>query len=149
MLPSSPTGGTLYFAYAANLSRAHMALWCPEAVPVVRAVLPDFRLVFRSWADVIPSPGDYVQGALYEIDAKGLAALDEFEDCPSLCRRIHIRVLSQQWSFDAMTYQMKPGPRIALPDRAYLDLILQGYADWRLDRNLLTVLDRGNDDPIQ
>lgn len=137
-----PRGNLLYFAYGANLNRAHMALWCPDAVPLARATLPDHRLVFRTWVDVVPSPGDSVQGALYEIGARDLAALDEFEDCPTLYRRVGVRVLSRESPLEAMTYQMNPGRTLALPDPDYLGLILQGYEDWQLDRSLLTVMER-------
>lgn len=62
----------LYFAYGANLCRTHMALWCPESRPIAGAVLPDHRLVFRFWADVVPSGGDEVHGALYEVTERDL-----------------------------------------------------------------------------
>ena len=41
MQATPPSADTLYFTYGANLSRAHMALWCPDAVPLVRVTLPD------------------------------------------------------------------------------------------------------------
>ena len=134
------SGSTRYFAYGANLCRRHMALWCPDAVPVVRATLPGYRLVFRTWADLVESPGDCVQGALYEIDAAGLATLDEFQEYPDLYRRLHVRVLSERWFFDAMAYRMVPGHRLALPDPDYLNLIVQGYRDWKLDTSQLSVI---------
>jgi len=133
MQPTGFSGGTLYFAYGANLCRAHMALWCPEAVPLVRAVLPGHRLVFRPWADVLPAPGHSVPGALYEVSAGDLAALDTFEEYPTLYERLHTRVHSDRCPFDAMAYRMTPGHDVCLPDADYLNLILQGYADWNLD----------------
>jgi len=132
MSPTGFSGGTLYFAYGANLCRDHMALWCPEAVPVVKATLPDHRLVFRYWADIAPSPGDRVPGALYEITGRDLASLDAFEDCPSLYTRIAVRVLTERCFFDAMAYRMPPGRPLALPDPDYLAMIARGYADWGL-----------------
>jgi len=142
-MQATPLGGnTLYFAYGANLSRAHMALWCPDAVPLVRATLPDYCLVFRCWADIVTSQGDRVPGALYEVNLRDLAALDQFEDCPVLYRRIHVRVASERMAFDAMTYQMNPGHPLALPHPDYLELILQGYQDWKLDARPLARIER-------
>jgi len=46
-----------YFAYGANLSRAHMQLWCPSSRPLVAATLPNHRLVFRCRADIVASEG--------------------------------------------------------------------------------------------
>jgi len=135
----SANGDTIYFAYGANVCRAHMALWCPEAVPLVRATLPDWRLVFRTWADIVPSPGDSVQGALYQVGVRDLAALDEFEDCPALYHRVRVAVLTESSAAEVMTYRMNPGHPLALPDPDYLDLILKGYEDWGLDPHLLTV----------
>ncbi|HUU09141.1 MAG TPA: gamma-glutamylcyclotransferase family protein [Phycisphaerae bacterium] len=142
MDPTRAGSDLLYFAYGANLSRAHMALWCPDAVPLAPATWPDHRLVFRTWVDVVPSPGDAVQGALYEVGARDLAALDEFEECPTLYRRVRVRVVSQESPFEAMTYRMNPGRTLALPEPDYLGLILQGYEDWQLDRSLLAVMER-------
>jgi len=133
MATAGAESGVVYFAYGANLSRAHIALWCPDALPLARAVLPDHRLVFRQWVDLVPSPGDAVAGALYEVGGRDLAALDEFEDCPRLYRRIRVRTLTEDGARDAMTYQMNPGHPLALPDADYLNLILQGYEDWGLD----------------
>ena len=143
------SGDTLYFAYGANLSRAHMALWCPDAVPLVRATLPDYRLVFRSWADIVPSHGDRVQGALYEVNLKDLATLDRFEDCPVLYRRIHTRVLSERMVFHAMAYRMNPGHTPALPHPDYLALILGGYEDWKLDPAPLAAIQSDVRDDIE
>ncbi len=149
-MQATPLGGdTLYFAYGANLSRAHMVLWCPDAVPLVRATLPDYRLVFRSWADIVPSHGDRVQGALYEVNLKDLAGLDQFEDCPVLYRRIHVRILSERMVFDAMTYQMNPGHALALPHPDYLALILGGYEDWKLDTGPLARIESDVRDDIE
>jgi len=149
MQATPPSADTLYFTYGANLSRAHMALWCPDAVPLVRATLPDHRLVFRYWADFEPSPGDRVPGALYEVSLRDLATLDQFEDCPVLYRRIHARVVSERMVFDAMTYQMNPGHPFALPHPDYLELILQGYQDWKLDPGPLAQIERDARESIE
>jgi len=132
MPPIGFSGGTLYFAYGANLCRDHMALWCPESVPLVKAMLPDHRVVFRRWADLAPSAGDLAPGALYEITARDLASLDAFEDYPSLYTRIQVRVWTNRCFFDAMAYRMVPGRPLAPPDPDYLALLTHGYADWNL-----------------
>lgn len=149
MQATPPSADTLYFAYGANLSRAHMALWCPDAVPLMRAAMPAHRLVFRCWADIVPSAGDRVQGALYEVSLQDLGVLDQFEDCPVLYRRIRARVVSERGVFDATTYQMNPGHTPALPHPDYLELILQGYDDWELDAEPLARIEKDARDAIE
>jgi gamma-glutamylcyclotransferase (GGCT)/AIG2-like uncharacterized protein YtfP len=129
----------LFFAYGANLSRAHMALWCPDAEPIARALLLDHRLVFRTWPDIVSSPGDAVQGALYSVTPRDVAALDEFADCPALYHRVDIIVTCGAGPIEAVAYRLNPGRPLALPDNDYVRLLLQGYEDWRLDVGLLSV----------
>lgn len=76
-----------YFAYGSNLRGAHMRRLCPDHVFVGAARLGDHRLAFtlpdEEWeggvADLLPSPGTVVWGALYRISAADLAALDRYE----------------------------------------------------------------------
>lgn len=79
--------GTFYFAYGSNLHAAQMARLCPGHKFVGPARLPDHRLAFtlpdEEWqggvADMQPSSGDEVWGALYRLEAHHLAALDTYE----------------------------------------------------------------------
>ena len=135
------TGDCLYFSYGANLSRAHMALWCPDALPLERAALHGYRLVFRSWADIAAAPDEQVQGALYELGPKDLLSLEEFKDCPDLYHHLHVTVQTEHGPVAAMAYQMNAGHPIAFPDPDYMSLILQGYEDWGLDPDTLAVMD--------
>jgi len=127
----------LYFAYGANLCRTHMALWCPESQPVGRADLPDHRLVFRFWADIVPAPGHTVPGALYDVTERDLAALDEYEDCPALYERVRVTVQEADGRREAMTYRMRPGYNLAPPEADYWHLLVRGYRDWNLSGETL------------
>ncbi len=71
----------LYFAYGANLDRAHMARTAPTARPLGTAVLPDHRLTIGSsgYGTVIPAPGHRVSGLLWSLGPDDEAALDAFE----------------------------------------------------------------------
>ena len=140
MHPTPLNGDSLYFAYGENLNRAHMALWCPDAVSISRATLADHRLVFRPWTDIVPSPGDRVLGALYEIGPRDLAAIDEYEEVPVLYQRIHVTVQTDSGPIRTIAYQMTPGHPPTMPPEDYLNLILQGYQDWELDTSALTVI---------
>ncbi len=127
----------IYFAYGANLCRAHMNLWCPGSEPLATASLPDHRLVLRFWADLEPSPHDRVLGALYEVPEADLASLDEYEDCPELYERVALEVRTADGPVGAITYRMHEGYAFAPPAPEYLALIQQGYEDWGLDPEAL------------
>jgi gamma-glutamylcyclotransferase (GGCT)/AIG2-like uncharacterized protein YtfP len=123
----------LYFAYGANLCRTHMALWCPESKPVAGAVLPDHRLVFRFWADILPSSGHEVHGGVYEVSPRDLVSLDEYEDCPELYDRRTIVVMTPSGAAEAIAYQMRVAYNFAPPAEDYWHLVRKGYEDWGLD----------------
>ena len=129
----------IYFAYGANLCKAHMALWCPGAEPIEPAILRDYRLVFRFWADIAPSRGDVVHGGLYRVTKGDQASLEEFEDCPVLFERVGACVRTARGTVEAVTYRMRPGYSFAPPAEEYLRLIHQGYRDWGLDPALLPI----------
>lgn len=77
----------LYFAYGSNLRSAQMQRLCPGHEFLGPARLADHRLAFTlpddEWqggvADVLPSAGDEVWGALYRLEAHHLTALDAYE----------------------------------------------------------------------
>ena len=124
----------LYFAYGSNLLRSGMAARCPAAVPVSRGVLRDYRLVFRTFADVEPAVGSHVAGGLWRITPACLAALDAYEEVHAgLYRR---RVLAVEAAHgrpsDAILYRMC-GAAAAPPEASYLAAILLGCRDFGLD----------------
>ena len=76
-----------YFAYGRNMASAVMDLACPGHRYLGRAELADHRLAFtrRSLrtgtgvADILPTPGRSVWGALYQLAPSDLAAIDQKE----------------------------------------------------------------------
>ena len=82
----------LYFAYGSNMHPGQMQEHCPGCVFVAAARLPDHRLGFtRPWAawdgggvaDIQPSPGDVVEGVVWEITEAHREALDSYEEYPT------------------------------------------------------------------
>lgn len=125
----------LYFAYGSNLERAGMLSRCPAAVPLGRAVLRDYALTFRHWADILPAPGAHVAGGLWRITPDCAAALDDYEDIGSgLYRRLHLLVLPEgaAKTVEALVYQMNAAHE-APPEPAYLATILRGCRDFGID----------------
>jgi gamma-glutamylcyclotransferase (GGCT)/AIG2-like uncharacterized protein YtfP len=120
-----------YFAYGSNLNQRGFARRCPAAVPVGPAVLKDYKLCFRRYADISPHPGAQVAGALWRIAPAGLRALDAYEG--EDYRQVVVRVVCGGTEVEAIAYMMHaPGP-LAPPELAYYREIVVGYRDWGLD----------------
>jgi len=77
----------LYFAYGSNLQRCQMLSRCPEYQLKGTAVLANYRVVCNKkgsngvefYAGIIPSLGDDVLGALYQLTPTDLSNLDRRE----------------------------------------------------------------------
>jgi gamma-glutamylcyclotransferase (GGCT)/AIG2-like uncharacterized protein YtfP len=126
----------LYFAYGSNLNRRQFQHRCPKARPFARCQLPDYRLVFDGVADIIPSPGSLVEGALYWITADCERALDLYEGYPNLYTKSYFNVVDdladpQSPVFEAMFYTMET-PDISAPSPSYVRCIHQGFTDWSI-----------------
>ncbi len=141
----------LYFAYGSNLSKRAMQQRAPSAHAVIGALLREHTLVFESneppgepeayFANVRADRSAGVPGALYEIDASDLHALDLYEDVArGVYERVTLEVVRTDGKrADASLYRMRSvnPARIGLPSRVQLDQIRTGYADWDLDLRVL------------
>lgn len=130
----------LYFAFGSNLDQERLHIHCPSARFVLPARLADHRLGFsieskRNWhggvADVLPSLGDEVWGALWAIDGEHSHELDVqeglFRDPPAY-RRYTVTVETAAGdSVTCRTYQVaEPDPGGFDPAPAYKETLLRG-----------------------
>ncbi|HZX87455.1 MAG TPA: gamma-glutamylcyclotransferase family protein [Reyranella sp.] len=131
----------LYFAYGSNMSAGVLAQRLPrhDGAPFRRrrAVLADHKLMFHKvsstdpavgYADVVPQPGQQVEGILVELGRVELQRLDEIELVPHHYARREVEVLDCDGVVAAHVYTAQPGwirPAIR-PLRAYLDNLLGG-----------------------
>ena len=83
----------LYFSYAANLNRSHMARLCPGAEPLYSAVLADYTLTVRRWFNVERGEGSLVYGGVWRIGERHLEKLDWYEDWPELYEKRTVEVI--------------------------------------------------------
>ena len=125
-----------YFAYASNLNRKQMTERCPDARPLFKATLPNYKLIFADWsrqlkggkATIIHFRGDKVPGAVYEVTDLCLNRLDKHE--PGY-NRIRVNVFDEDGEqTEAITYIKGGQPKEDKPSQEYLSLIQQGYRDW-------------------
>lgn len=117
----------IYFAYGSNLHRGQMQERCPGSVALRPFVLEGWRLVFRVWADVVPSPGDHVVGALYLVTEADVQALDRYEVVPDEYFQHVERDAEGREAF--FFYRMQQAP-FHPPEDWYLEVIRQGLRDW-------------------
>lgn len=125
-----------YFAYGSNLDLNQLFRRCPTARPVEALVLPNWRLVFRGVADIVPAKGCICRGGVFTIQQADLEALDRYEGFPSLYGRGTVGTYKGK---PLMAYTMTKGfkHRYNLPDGGYYQTIVRGYGDFDLDHDTL------------
>lgn len=130
---------TWYFAYGSNMDADRMRKRIkrlPERVP---GVLKDWQLAFnkmaertpgKGYANIVPSPGDAVEGVLYPVTEEELQALDRYEDVPRHYEHCRVEVVRRDTgeTVTAIAYvahpkQVRDGLR---PTREYLGHLLAG-----------------------
>ena len=128
-----------------------MADWCGEHRFLGPARLDGFRLLFlrRSvrWkagaADVVPDDGAATWGALYELSADDLEALDRKEFAPQGgYQRREVEVTTDDGSrHTAVTYEVvEKAPHELAPKQEYVDLLVKGAEERNLPQDWIDVL---------
>ena len=136
----------IYFAYGANLDVRGMELRCPGHRRIGRAVLKNYRLMFKGVADVEPASGHQVHGALYEITTEHLRTLDRFEGYPRFYTRKPLPVFTEEGEeVNAIVYLMNNCSQCSSPHRGYLNVILSGCRQWQLPQeHICYIITRAN-----
>ena len=82
----------LYFAYGSNMDVRQMNERCPGAIRMKPAVLHDYKLTERLYADIDESAGRNVSGILWGISENDLKNLDIYEGFPTFYTRKTVNV---------------------------------------------------------
>jgi hypothetical protein len=127
----------LYFAYGMNTNRDEMAYRCPSAVPLGKAVLPGYRFEFKSFATIVPSPKEQVEGVLWTITDTDESALDVLEGYPEFYDKKNVSVNHNNLSHIAMTYIMGPREQGYAPSDGYYSMVSEGYQTFGLSQQQL------------
>jgi gamma-glutamylcyclotransferase (GGCT)/AIG2-like uncharacterized protein YtfP len=127
----------LYFAYGMNTNQEQMAVRCPTALPIGKAVLPGYRFEFKSFATIVPSPGESVEGVLWTITETDELALDMLEGYPEFYDKKTVSVEHQGQPYIAMTYIMGPREQGYPPSDGYYNMVSQGYQTFGLSQHQL------------
>jgi len=127
----------LYFAYGMNTNKEEMAYRCPSAVPMGKAILPGYRLEFKSFATIVPSPKESVEGVLWTITDTDESALDMLEGYPEFYDKKTVSVEHNNQSYIAMTYIMGPREQGYAPSDGYYSMVSQGYQTFGISQQQL------------
>jgi len=119
-----------------NTNVEQMSVRCPLAIPMGKAILPDYRLEFKSYATIVPSPGDTVEGVLWTITDADETSLDLLEGYPEFYHKKHVTV-RQGMDYIAMTYIMMPREHGHAPSEGYYSMVSEGYQRFGLSQRQL------------
>ena len=122
----------LYFAYGSNLNHAHMKKRCKDSYFIKPINLKGYSLTFRGKcgaADIEKNKSSKVLGALYRISESDEKQLDVYEDYPILYKKMYFSYFGKK----VMTYIMGKKTTFKNPTTRYLNIIIQGYKDCKLD----------------
>ena len=127
----------LYFAYGMNTNKEEMAYRCPGARALGKAVLPGYRLEFKSFATIVPDPKESVEGVLWTITESDESALDILEGYPEFYDKKTVSVENDNQSYIAMTYIMGPREQGHAPSSGYYSMVSEGYQSFGLSQRQL------------
>ena len=120
----------LYFAYGSNLNLGQMAVRCPMAQLVCRAVLEGYELAFRCGVlTILPKEGGRVDGLLWKVNAWDERALDRYEGYPHLYTKELLPVQTDSGPQTVVAYVMTAPycEKAQPPTSTYLQTVLAGY----------------------
>ncbi len=89
-----------------------MACRCPGAVTAGAAILRDYALIERQYADIEPRPGSMVNGVLWEISEDNLHRLDYYEGYPNFYTRYLVDIIFDSRMVGAIVYEMTPSVKL-------------------------------------
>jgi len=126
----------LYFAYGSNLNQKQMKIRCKDSYFIKSISLKGYSLTFRSKygaADIEIKKNSKVMGALYEISKSDEKRLDIYEEYPILYKKMYFNYYNNE----IMTYIMVKKLTYKKPTERYLNTIIEGYKDCKLDKKYL------------
>ena len=127
-----------YFAYGSNLHHLQMKRRCPNCKFIKKIILHNYDLTFRSKygaADIEKKYGKKVYGALYIISKSAEKKLDNYEEYPTLYKKMFFKYQDRK----VMTYIMPKKTKLVPPTTRYINIIKQGYKDCKLNVKSLNV----------
>ena len=135
-----------YLAYGSNLSVEQMALRCPDAEVVGKAMLKGWKLKFKFHATIEPCKGSTVPVLIWKISEDDEKNLDSYESFPHYYIKQKLKVLmtdldgEHKKKITGMVYVMTDGSNESnesMPPESYYEIISDGYRSFGFDENIL------------
>lgn len=125
-----------YFGYGSNLRVAFLKEMLPSAAFVMKGYLPNYEVQWRAWSDaykggtssIVETPGEIVQGVIYECDEADLKNLDYIPGIyvPAYKRETFV-VLGEDGKWHTVElYRLYEPQGPFPPSRAYVEGMLAG-----------------------
>ena len=127
-----------YFAYGSNLHHLQMKKRCPNCRFIKKMILHNYNLTFRSKygaADIEKKRNRKVYGALYIISKSAEKRLDKYEEYPILYKKMYFNYQGKK----VMTYIMARKTKLVYPTKRYINVIIQGYKDCKINLKSLSL----------
>ena len=125
--------GYLYVAYGSNLDLDQMAFRTPSSFPIGTLELPNWELVFRGVADIIPKDGASVSLGIFNIPTvEDWEALHRYEGTRPDRAMYYLTEIETDMG-TALTYTMSAGYLIGSPNQSYYDTIERGFGHFGMD----------------
>jgi hypothetical protein len=134
----------LHFAYGANMDRAVMRKFAPDAVPLGVAVLSDHRFIVTAdgYASVAPMRASTVHGVLWRLTPRDRIVLDIWESVACGHYRATMPpVLHAGARRPAVVYVARPRP-IGRARAGYMVLVIAAARAWNLPADYIAMLGR-------
>ena len=140
----------IYIAYGSNMSLEQMHWRCPEAEPIGKGIIKDYRLMFKgsktgSYATIEKAGGFTVPIVLWAVSENDELLLDRYEGFPTFYYK---QTLAFEF-FDAqghsgrrrksegMAYSMDEKRRLGTPTAKYYEVLAEGYRRFDFDECIL------------
>ena len=125
----------IHFAYGSNMSFAQMTERCPDAVALGRGWLPDYAFTIgeRGYATLVPAPGAFTWGVLWELTERCEQTLDRREGVKIGCYRCEHLVVGANGGVpvEALVYiDDLAGP--GTPNPGYMAKVVTGALEFGL-----------------
>jgi hypothetical protein len=133
---------TLHFAYGANMSRAVMRRYAPDARALGVAELLDHRFVITAdgYASVEPMRSSLVHGVLWRLTPRDRVSLDAWENVSGgLYRSEMLAVQRAGCRNKALVYVARPKGE-GRPKPGYVELVIAAAREWHLPERYVGTL---------
>lgn len=121
----------LYVAYGSNMNLEQMDWRCPNSELIGTGIIKDYRLVFNTHADIIPTQGAYVPVVVWDVPAQDWEYLDVYEGYPKYYVKENVTVNMDDGNVEeCVVYVMSDENKgFEPPFDDYWDTIIDGYED--------------------